>query len=117
LPPDLANQLKQARAQLWALPEPVRELGLHLIAAHHGYARPVIAAVDPGVPPSASAALTQEVALRAARLQRHWGVWALPWWDSLLRAADWAASGEPGEKDSADAATAMPAEAMEPSLG
>ncbi|GAB4187926.1 MAG: hypothetical protein OHK0024_28380 [Thalassobaculales bacterium] len=77
---------------LRALPEDMRDLALHLIAAHHGWARPVIAPVDPEEPPSASAARAAEVALRFARLQRQWGPWGLAWWEALLRAADWAAS-------------------------
>jgi CRISPR-associated endonuclease/helicase Cas3 len=74
------------------LPENVRELGLHLIASHHGFARPVIAAIDPEAPPSTCAELAREAALRFARLQAEWGVWGLAWWEALLRAADWAAS-------------------------
>jgi CRISPR-associated endonuclease/helicase Cas3 len=83
------------------LPEEVRELALHLIASHHGFARPVIAAIDPEAPPSACAELAREAALRFARLQAEWGVWGLAWWEALLRAADWAASralNEGGEK-------------------
>jgi CRISPR-associated endonuclease/helicase Cas3 len=74
------------------LPKELRELALHLIAAHHGFARPFIAPIDPDYPPSASAALAREAALRFARLQAYWGVWGLAWWEALLRAADWAAS-------------------------
>jgi CRISPR-associated endonuclease/helicase Cas3 len=73
-------------------PEDLRELGLHLIASHHGFARPVIAAIDPEAPPSACAELARDAALRFARLQAEWGVWGLAWWEALLRAADWAAS-------------------------
>jgi CRISPR-associated endonuclease/helicase Cas3 len=74
------------------LPDELRDLALHLVAAHHGFARPVIAAVDPENAPSASAGLAREAALRFARLQAHWGPWGLAWWEALLRAADWAAS-------------------------
>ncbi len=76
-----------------ALPPELRELALHLIAAHHGYARPVIRPLDPDVPPSASAVLARDAALRFEALQRRWGPWGLAWWEALLRAADWAASG------------------------
>jgi len=75
-----------------ALPEDLRDLALHLIAAHHGFARPVIAPLDPDHAPSASEALAREIALRFARLQKHWGVWGLAWWEAVFRAADWAAS-------------------------
>jgi CRISPR-associated endonuclease/helicase Cas3 len=81
-----------------ALPEDLRDLALHLVAAHHGFARPVIAAVDPDNAPSASAALVRAAALRFARLQARWGPWGLAWWEALLRAADWAASRELNER-------------------
>ena len=81
-----------------ALPEELRDLALHLITAHHGFARPVIAAVDPENAPSASAELARAAALRFARLQARWGPWGLAWWEALLRAADWAASRELNER-------------------
>jgi CRISPR-associated endonuclease/helicase Cas3 len=82
-----------------ALPADVRDLALHLIASHHGHARPAIAAIEPDAPPSAPAtlALARESALRFARLQRRWGPWGLAWWETLLRAADWEASRELNE--------------------
>ncbi|MFL7905039.1 type I-U CRISPR-associated helicase/endonuclease Cas3 [Azospirillum argentinense] len=69
-----------------------RDLVLHLIAAHHGHARPSIPPIDPDRPPSANAALAAEAALRFARLQRRLGPWALAGWEALLRAADQRAS-------------------------
>jgi len=78
--------------ELNALPPDMRDLALHLIAAHHGLARPAITALDPEEPPSQSEARAGEAALRFARLQRRWGWWGLAWLESLLRAADWAAS-------------------------
>jgi CRISPR-associated endonuclease/helicase Cas3 len=69
-----------------------RDLALHLIAAHHGRARPSIFAFDPDEAPSRSLLLAQDVALRYARLQRMWGTWGLAWWEALVRSADWAAS-------------------------
>ena len=69
------------------------DLALHLIAAHHGQARPAIG-IDgcDGLPPSAGAARAYEVGRRFVRLQRQWGPWGLAWWEALLRAADQRAS-------------------------
>lgn len=72
--------------------EGLRELALHLIASHHGFARPVISAVDPADPPTLLADRVLDVALRFAKLQKQWGPWGLAWWESVLRAVDWAAS-------------------------
>jgi CRISPR-associated endonuclease/helicase Cas3 len=89
-----------------ALPEDVRrrlealrpwpewfDLLQHLVASHHGYARPVIAisGCDDG-PPTALEARARSVALRFAELQKRWGPWGLAWWEALLRAADQQAS-------------------------
>ena len=84
------------------LPGDLRELALHLIAAHHGFARPVIQ-VSGGedAPPSALEGRARDVALRFARLQRRWGPWGLAWWEALLRAADQQASRENDATDSA----------------
>jgi CRISPR-associated endonuclease/helicase Cas3 len=76
-----------------ALPRDPQDLVLHLVAAHHGYARPVIATTGcEDAPPSALKGRAREVALRFARLQKRWGPWGLAWWESLLRAADQQAS-------------------------
>ena len=74
------------------LTEEERDLVLHLIASHHGFARPEIAALDPDRPPSANTALAADAALRFARLQRRLGPWGLAGWEALLRAADQRAS-------------------------
>ena len=66
---------------------------LHLIAAHHGFARPVIGTSGcDDAPPSIIDVRAREVALRFARLSRRWGPWGLAWWEALLRAADQTAS-------------------------
>jgi CRISPR-associated endonuclease/helicase Cas3 len=66
---------------------------LHLVAAHHGYARPVIGTKGRDLPPpSITAERAREVALRFARLSRRWGPWGLAWWEALLRSADQTAS-------------------------
>jgi CRISPR-associated endonuclease/helicase Cas3 len=70
-----------------------KDLILHIIAAHHGYARPVIGTSGyDDAPPSVADERAREVALRFARLSRRWGPWGLAWWECLLRAADQGAS-------------------------
>lgn len=70
-----------------------RDFVLHLIAAHHGFARPVIGTSGcEDAPPSALEQKAAEIALRFARLQARWGPWGLAWWEALLRAADQQAS-------------------------
>jgi CRISPR-associated endonuclease/helicase Cas3 len=77
-----------------------QDLVLHLVAAHHGQARPVIdtdACED--APPSALKERARDVALRFARLQKRWGPWGLAWWEALLRAADVQASKDNDEEN------------------
>ncbi|MBI3183292.1 MAG: type I-U CRISPR-associated helicase/endonuclease Cas3 [Myxococcales bacterium] len=77
------------------LAEDERELALHLIAAHHGRARPHFPpeeAIDPEVKDAEVAAIAREVPLRFERLQRKYGRWGLAWLESLVRAADYLAS-------------------------
>lgn len=82
------------------LPAPMQDLALHLVAAHHGYARPVIGIAGGEHSPEAMQARAAEVALRYARLQEAWGPWGLAWLEALLRAADQQASRE-GEESAA----------------
>lgn len=83
----------ESDARLRQLPSDLRDLALHLIAAHHGFARPLIGTNGcEDAPPSALEDRARDVALRFARLQRRWGPWGLAWWESLLRAADQQAS-------------------------
>lgn len=80
------------------LPPDWRDLVLHLVAAHHGFGRPVMPTTGvEDAPPTALASRAQAVALRFARLQRRWGPWGLAWWEALLRAADQRASREDGD--------------------
>lgn len=74
------------------LSEEHRDLVLHLIAAHHGFARPAIGTSGCEAPPSALDEKAAKIALRFARLQDRWGPWGLAWWEALLRAADQQAS-------------------------
>lgn len=79
--------------KLKVLPEELQDLVLHLIASHHGQARPVIGVEGcDEAPPSLLKARARDVSLRFARLQRQWGPWGLAWWEALLRAADQQAS-------------------------
>ncbi len=80
-------------ATLLAMDPALRDLVLHMIAAHHGFARPLIGVGGcEDAPPSVVTARAQEVALRYTRLQERWGPWGLAWWETLLRAADQQAS-------------------------
>jgi CRISPR-associated endonuclease/helicase Cas3 len=71
---------------------PLQDLCLHLIAAHHGFARPLLRTDGAEEPPSRLSERAKEVALRFTRLERVWGPWGLAWWEALLRAADQEAS-------------------------
>jgi CRISPR-associated endonuclease/helicase Cas3 len=75
-----------------ALDDDLRDLCLHLIAAHHGNARPLLRTDGAEEPPIKLEARAQEIALRFARLEKRWGPWGLAWWEALLRAADQQAS-------------------------
>ncbi|MCL4207872.1 MAG: type I-U CRISPR-associated helicase/endonuclease Cas3 [Pirellulaceae bacterium] len=80
-------------ADLLKLSVELQELALHIIAAHHGFARPLIGIGGcDDAPPSALEGRARDVALRFARLQKQWGPWGLAWWESLLRAVDQEAS-------------------------
>jgi len=85
-----------ADPEFLALPgDEIKDLALHLVAAHHGFARPLIGIQGcADAPPSLLEERAREVTLRFVRLQRRWGPWGLAWWESLLRAADQQASRE-----------------------
>jgi CRISPR-associated endonuclease/helicase Cas3 len=86
-------------AEFKLLPVEHQDLALHLVAAHHGNARPLISAQSSEG--FALAERTRDVALRFARLQKRWGPWGLAWWEALLRAADQQASRKNDEAASA----------------
>lgn len=78
-----------------------RELVLHLIAAHHGRARPHFPAeevFDPSSTPDIDLAMASSVPQRFGRLQIKYGRWGLAYLESLLRAADWSASASPSSE-------------------
>ena len=77
------------KAEREDLPDSTRDLILHLIAAHHGNARPLIksAGCEDG-PPFLLESKAGDAALRFARLQKQYGPWGLAWREAILRAAD-----------------------------
>jgi CRISPR-associated endonuclease/helicase Cas3 len=82
-------------AEFHKLPPDEQDLVLHLIAAHHGRARPYFPAdesFDPDVAFNESQRIAAEIPRRFSRLQRRYGRWGLAYLESFLRAADYAAS-------------------------
>lgn len=95
---DLLDGKHPHHAEFMKLSHDMQELVLHLVAAHHGRARPhfpVDEASDPERDSQAAAALAIETPRRFARLQRKYGRWGLAYLESLVRAADYAASANP----------------------
>jgi CRISPR-associated endonuclease/helicase Cas3 len=100
-----------------------RDLILHLIAGHHGHCRPFAPVIEDKTAESFSfdhngklltfnpndntisghglERLDSGVAERFWKLMRHFGWWGLPWLESMLRLADWAAS-DAAERNSSD---------------
>jgi CRISPR-associated endonuclease/helicase Cas3 len=75
----------------------LQDLVLHLIACHHGMARPHFTSDQTldDKHSEASEEMAIESARRFARLQRRFGHWGLAYLESILRAADWHASAFP----------------------
>jgi CRISPR-associated endonuclease/helicase Cas3 len=66
-----------------------RDLALHLIASHHGRARPSILAEDEEeIFPAVLDEDALQAAIRYVRLQRRWGPWGLAWLEALFRSVD-----------------------------
>lgn len=84
-----------------ALPPEDQDLVLHLVASHHGFARPVLRTDGADEPPSRLRQRAQEIALRFVRLQERWGPWGLAWLEALLRAADQQASRDNDRRETA----------------
>ncbi len=85
----------QALPEFEPLSDDARELVLHLIAAHHGCARPHFTpdqCLDDNHCGETTSQQSVEVLRRFARLQRKYGRWGLAYLESLVRAADWEAS-------------------------
>jgi CRISPR-associated endonuclease/helicase Cas3 len=82
------------------LSEDMKELVLHLIAAHHGRGRPHFPAeevYDPAATDEQKSVVAAQVPQRFARLQRKFGRWGLAFLESVLRASDYDASANPSE--------------------
>lgn len=81
----------------------LRDVVLHLIAVHHGFGRPHFSAdyvFDPEPKGVKVEQLAIEIPQRFARMQRKYGRWGLAYLESLLRAADYAASADPTQSKS-----------------
>jgi CRISPR-associated endonuclease/helicase Cas3 len=80
----------------WSAESPTAsDIAIHLVAAHHGRARPNFPAAeifDPERSPSESSDRADAVPLRFAALQHQYGRWGLAYLESILRATDYAAS-------------------------
>ncbi|HXF87815.1 MAG TPA: type I-U CRISPR-associated helicase/endonuclease Cas3 [Xanthobacteraceae bacterium] len=113
------GSLREAEKDETIRRHPERDLILHLIAAHHGWARPHFEPdqwdIADGVSEEENATVAAETLRRFARLQRRFGHWGLAWLESLVRAADYAASGRLAASPaaSADAPTNVPSPASE----
>lgn len=94
---ELGSLFDLARDEDWRA-QPASELAQHVVAAHHGRARPSFPSeewVDPQVETERVLAETAEAPKRFERLQQRYGRWGLAWLESLLRAADFIASAHP----------------------
>jgi CRISPR-associated endonuclease/helicase Cas3 len=81
---------------------PQRDLILHLIAAHHGHARPIFSEKQfdhTSTPTAVCRAIAAEVPLRFERLQREYGWWTLAYLEALVKSADAIASTHPNWSD------------------
>lgn len=97
---DVLDEKHPHHAEFMKLSRDMRELVLHLIAAHHGRARPhfpMDEAIDLERDNQVAAALAIEMPRRFARLQRKYGRWGLAYLESLVRAADYTVSAGLGE--------------------
>ncbi|MBN2327390.1 MAG: type I-U CRISPR-associated helicase/endonuclease Cas3 [Candidatus Omnitrophica bacterium] len=105
---DVLNDKNKCHAEYKKLSDDMKELALHLIAAHHGYARPHFPAekaVDRKYEDTKTNQAAIEATRRFARLQRKYGRWGLAYLESLLRAADYAASARPSNSENKEATT------------
>lgn len=90
--------LRYAERQLDSESAEIRDLALHLIAAHHGHARPCFEkkAYD-RAHRKESERLALEAAQRFGRLQRRYGAWGLAYLEAVFKSADALASADSEE--------------------
>ena len=88
------GSLVEANADEFLKAHPHRDLILHLIAAHHGYARPHFPAraFDRNLPRALAQKLMEEAMQRFLRIQRQYGWWQLAYLEAIVKAADALAS-------------------------
>lgn len=93
------GSLLEAAAEQKILRHPEADLILHLIAAHHGWARPHFErnARDNTRTTAENEEASAEAMRRFARLQQRFGRWGLAWLESLVRCADIGASNPEAE--------------------
>jgi CRISPR-associated endonuclease/helicase Cas3 len=93
-----ASRYRHEFGSLLEMGHEVSDLALHMVAAHHGRARPHFPdeeAFDPKYPDAVADLAATEVPARYIRLQRQYGRWGLAYLESLLRAVDaWASQEE-----------------------
>lgn len=97
---DMLDEKHPSHDEFKKLSHDMRELVLHLVAAHHGRARPHFPedeAFDPERNGPNAVSIANETPRRFARLQRKYGRWGLAYLESLVRAADYAVSAGLGE--------------------
>jgi CRISPR-associated endonuclease/helicase Cas3 len=89
-----ASRYRHEFGSLLEMGQEVSDLALHMVAAHHGRARPHFPdeeAFDPKYADAVAERAAGEVPARFIRLQRQYGRWGLAYLESLLRAVDaWA---------------------------
>lgn len=89
------GSLREAASDAPLADHPERDLILHLIAAHHGWARPHFNEEQWDIEQGGydeNPAVAAETPRRFARLQRRFGRWGLAWLESLMRSADYRVS-------------------------
>lgn len=88
----------ESEAEFQQLSDDMKDVVRHLIAAHHGRGRPHFPQDETFDPESKGKdvnTIAVELPRRFARLQRKYGRWGMAYLESLLRAADYAASASP----------------------